>query len=118
VTMSPEDYDPDADFAANGSVLCDDCGTRVRPKTLATLPDHGCVTVQQLNRQLLALVAQRRVRRDALGNVWIVSGGNLPAEEAPRMTLARLTDAGLITVPDDGLLEPWYEITDRALQGA
>jgi hypothetical protein len=39
-------YDPEADFAATGSVVCDDCGARLRPRTLESLPEHGCVERQ------------------------------------------------------------------------
>lgn len=45
----PDDYDPAADFAATGSVLCDDCGTRVRPRTLESLPPHRCAERQLQN---------------------------------------------------------------------
>lgn len=41
--FTPDDYDPVADFAATGSVLCDDCGSRVRPRTLESLPPHNCM---------------------------------------------------------------------------
>lgn len=40
-------YDGDRDFITTGSVLCDDCGTRVRPKTLASLPEHRCTEKQR-----------------------------------------------------------------------
>jgi hypothetical protein len=42
MTYSPPDYDPEADFVATGTVICGDCGARVRPKTLESLPPHGC----------------------------------------------------------------------------
>lgn len=45
-----EDYDPAADFAATGTVRCDDCGARVRPRTLESLPEHGCVERQRARR--------------------------------------------------------------------
>lgn len=35
-------YDGDRDFIRSGTVLCDDCGSRVRPETLASLPEHRC----------------------------------------------------------------------------
>ena len=38
----PDDYDPVDDFVATGSVLCDDCGSRVRTQTLESLPPHRC----------------------------------------------------------------------------
>jgi hypothetical protein len=41
--FTPDDYDAEADFAATGSVLCDDCGSRVRPQTLESLPPHDCL---------------------------------------------------------------------------
>lgn len=113
--MSPPGYDPEADFAANGSVLCDDCGRRVRPRTLESLPEHGCAVVQQANRRLLALVVQRRVRRDILGNVWVLNDTD-PAEQVDYPTLRRLEEAGLIATPRSGATaEPYYDITDRAL---
>jgi hypothetical protein len=40
--FTPDGYDAEADFRATGSVLCDDCGTRVRPRTLESLPAHNC----------------------------------------------------------------------------
>lgn len=45
--MPVESYDAEADFAETGSVLCADCGTRVRPRTLESLPPHGCVEKQR-----------------------------------------------------------------------
>jgi hypothetical protein len=39
-------YDVRRDFVENGSVLCDDCGGRVRTRTLESLPEHGCVERQ------------------------------------------------------------------------
>lgn len=117
MSMSPPGYNAETDLAAKGSVLCDDCGRRVHPKTLETLPEHGCAAVQQANRYLLAMVVQHRVRRDALGNVWVLSGPNIcPPREADRFALARLLDADMIQVSEgDDTLEPYYEITDRAL---
>lgn len=50
MSLPPDDYDPVADFVATGSVLCGDCGTRLRPQTLASLPPHGCAERQQANR--------------------------------------------------------------------
>lgn len=44
-------YDPEADFAATGSVLCDDCGARVRPRTLESLPPHRCAERQRQSRR-------------------------------------------------------------------
>lgn len=46
-----DDYDPEADFAATGSVLCADCGTRVRPQTLSSLPPHRCLERQAEQQQ-------------------------------------------------------------------
>ena len=43
-------YDVDRDFIENGSVLCDDCGARVRRRTLESLPEHGCVERQRARR--------------------------------------------------------------------
>lgn len=45
--MPVESYDAEADFAETGSVLCADCGTRVRPRSLESLPPHGCVEKQR-----------------------------------------------------------------------
>ncbi len=73
--MPVEDYDPEADFAATGSVLCADCGTRVRPRTLESLPPHGCVERQ-------------RARQDALVT-WVVMdevGGYVCAVPDPSRT--------------------------------
>ncbi|MET9339247.1 hypothetical protein [Nonomuraea sp. NPDC003804] len=46
-SLNDESYDPEADFAATGTVLCADCGTRVRPRTLESLPEHRCAERQQ-----------------------------------------------------------------------
>lgn len=35
-------YDPVDDFIKTGTVVCDDCGSRVRPRTLESLPPHNC----------------------------------------------------------------------------
>lgn len=43
-------YDVHRDFIENRSVLCDDCGARVHPRTLESLPEHGCVRRQQARR--------------------------------------------------------------------
>lgn len=40
--FTPVGYDTEADFRATGSVLCDDCGSRLRPRTLESLPPHNC----------------------------------------------------------------------------
>lgn len=50
-TFVPDGYDGEADFIATGTVLCDDCGCRVRPVTLASLPEHNCT---ERRRQRLA----------------------------------------------------------------
>jgi hypothetical protein len=52
VAENPDDYDAEADFARTGTVVCDDCGARVRPKTLASLPPHRCIEGQQRQRTL------------------------------------------------------------------
>ena len=49
--FTPDDYDPVADFIATGSVLCDDCGTRVRPRTLESLPQHNCAERARQRRE-------------------------------------------------------------------
>jgi hypothetical protein len=43
-------YDVHRDFVENRSVLCDDCGARVRPRTLESLPEHGCAERQRARR--------------------------------------------------------------------
>ncbi|WP_188187522.1 hypothetical protein [Nonomuraea sp. SYSU D8015] len=43
-------YDAERDFAMSGSVLCDDCGLRLRPRSLESLPEHAC-SFLQLARQ-------------------------------------------------------------------
>jgi hypothetical protein len=48
---TPEYADAEAEFAATGQVRCDDCGTLVRPRTLESLPPHGCSERQQARRQ-------------------------------------------------------------------
>lgn len=40
-------YDVARDFADNGSVLCDDCGSRLHPHSLESLPEHGCAEKQK-----------------------------------------------------------------------
>jgi hypothetical protein len=45
------EYDAAADFAESGGVLCDDCGTRLRPRTLESLPEHGCTERQRARRE-------------------------------------------------------------------
>ena len=42
VTAPDPNYDPVADFIATGSVICDNCGSRVRTRTLESLPPHNC----------------------------------------------------------------------------
>lgn len=49
--MTADDYDAEADFAATGTVRCADCSTRVRPRTLASLPPHNCI---EMRARLLA----------------------------------------------------------------
>lgn len=43
-------YDGARDFADNGSVLCEDCGSRVRPRSLESLPEHGCTEREKARR--------------------------------------------------------------------
>lgn len=49
--FTPDDYDAEADFRATGSVLCDGCGSRVRPRTLESLPPHNCTERARLRRE-------------------------------------------------------------------
>ncbi|MER5420365.1 hypothetical protein [Streptosporangium roseum] len=51
--MVPDDYDAEADFRTTGTVRCADCGTRVRPRTLESLPPHNCIEMRA--RQLADL---------------------------------------------------------------
>lgn len=119
MSMSPPGYDPEADYAATGKVLCDDCGTRLRPQTLATLPDHGCGSIQLANRELLALVVQGRVFRDVTGDVqvWTASLPQDRCEPVDYAALHRLEQAGFVALRDSGVREPGYEMTARALRG-
>ncbi len=39
-------HDAEKDFVATGAVVCADCGMRVRPRTLESLPPHGCMERQ------------------------------------------------------------------------
>lgn len=41
----------------DGTVTCDDCGTRVRPETLESLPPHNCTTRRAHNEQIRILDA-------------------------------------------------------------
>jgi hypothetical protein len=52
--FTPEGYDAEADFRATGSVLCDDCGSRVRPRTLESLPPHNCAERARARREAAA----------------------------------------------------------------
>ncbi|MFI6512884.1 hypothetical protein ACIBCT_35230 [Streptosporangium sp. NPDC050855] len=47
-------YDGDADYHESGGVLCDDCGKRVRPRSLESLPEHGCTERQHARREAAA----------------------------------------------------------------
>lgn len=119
--MSPPGYDAEADFASTGKVLCDDCGTRLRPRTMATLPGHGCGSVQRANRLLLSQIVQRLVFCDLAGSVQVThtSGPQPTYELVDYAALHRLEAAGMVALTEtSGVREPWYEITDRALQGA
>jgi hypothetical protein len=119
--MSPDGYDAEADFYATGKVLCDDCGTRLRPRTVASLPDHGCATVRAANRLLLSQIIQRLVFRNLAGSVQVTRpDGPQPSYElVDYAALNRLTTAGMVALTEQpGVREPWYEITDRALRGA
>lgn len=51
-------YDAEADFLATGSVVCGDCGARVWPKTLASLPVHGCTQRQRMHHDQAAMQAR------------------------------------------------------------
>jgi hypothetical protein len=51
MSMTPDGYDAEADFRATGSVLCGDCGTRVRPETLKSLPSHNCTERARARRE-------------------------------------------------------------------
>jgi len=42
VAVPDPTYDPVADFIETGSVICDNCGSRVHTRTLETLPPHNC----------------------------------------------------------------------------
>lgn len=119
MSMSPPGYNAEADFAATGSVVCDDCGSRSRTRSLASLPGHDCTTEQHANQRMLSLVVQRRVFRDLAGNaqMWNTDGPQPVAEPAEYAVLARLTAAGMVMLREAGR-EPYYEITDRALSGA
>jgi hypothetical protein len=116
--MRPENYSVEADFAATGSVICDDCGIRVRAVSPATLPYHGCAAAQNANRLTLALVVQRRVFRDVAGDVqvWNIDGPQPVTEPVNYAALARLAAAGMVAFREIGR-EPYYEIMDRALSG-
>ncbi len=45
-------YDAERDFVVRGSVLCHDCGSRVCPETLASLPPHGCIEKQRARAEV------------------------------------------------------------------
>jgi len=114
--MSPPGYDAEADHAATGSVLCDDCGTRIRTSTVATLPGHDCASIQHANRIMLSQVIQHRVFRDVAGTVlvWTIGKPQQTTVPADREAMSRLAVAGLVMLREVGR-EPYYEITDRAL---
>jgi hypothetical protein len=56
VAARDPDYDPVDDFIATGSVVCDDCGSRVRTRTLESLPPHNC-TERARERRAATLLA-------------------------------------------------------------
>lgn len=116
--MSPLGYDAETDFAATGDVRCGDCGARVTPQTLATLPRHGCAEAQRDNRFLLSMIVQRRVFREANGDVYIwYDHERRSANIADHNALNRLTAAEYVTLVE-GRRESYYEITDRAMTDA
>jgi hypothetical protein len=39
------------DWWRTGRISCDDCGTMVRTRTLASLPPHNCIQRQQARRE-------------------------------------------------------------------
>lgn len=45
------DYDPVDDFIKTGSVICDDCGSRVHTRTLESLPPHDCTEQARARRE-------------------------------------------------------------------
>jgi hypothetical protein len=51
MSYSPPDYDADADLIATGTVICDSCGSRVRTRTLVSLPEHRCSERQRLREE-------------------------------------------------------------------
>ncbi len=58
--FTSDDYDVETDFAETGMVTCDDCGSRVRPATLASLPPHNCTQRRAQNEAIrLTDVGQR-----------------------------------------------------------
>lgn len=60
--FTPDGYDAEADFRTTGSVLCDDCGTRVQPRTLESLPAHNCSERARARRE--ASQEWRQVQQD------------------------------------------------------
>lgn len=46
-------YDGPSDYRESGGLLCGDCGQRVRPLSLVSLPEHGCAE-RQLARQAVS----------------------------------------------------------------
>lgn len=116
----PADYDAERDFATSGTVVCGDCGTRVKPRTLESLPPHGCADIQASKRATAYAIAVMNLLHAEFPDLLVGNGFILDQHgyvSCRIMEHARRPDPTLEVTLDHPLVANWRLLAEPRQPG-